>query len=103
MARRCAAVVRFLSRNKGKVGGMGIPRSVKWCGAARGIVQREYNEGGVSSRDTALTITVYRNSVYCVRLFMQVGTSDFLLIRRHMTNLFLLIRGSLRSVICADW
>ena len=66
-------------------------------------MQREYNESGVSSRDTALTITVYRNSVYCVQLFMQVGTSDFLLIRRHTTNLFLLIRGSLRSVICADW
>ena len=86
-----------------KWGRMGASLLIKWRGAARGIVQREYNEGGVSSRDTALTIIVYRNSVYCVRLFMQVGTSDFLLIRRHTTNLFLLIRGSLRSVICADW
>ena len=53
MARSCAAVGRFLSRNKGKVGGDGriaIDKMARRCAGVGALVLRSVREGALKPR-----------------------------------------------------
>ena len=59
---RCAAVERFLSRNKGKVGGDGriaIDKMARRCAAVGALVRRSVREGALKSGQRGAAVGAY--------------------------------------------